>query len=232
MVSSAYNLEHFIREIEYWGLSDVLLPFMLIFMIIFAILSKSKILGERKGVNMAVAFVMGLTPVVLHVTHRVPRQWDVVEIMNNAIPGIALVVIALIALVILLATFGGGFDKQFKAATIGFWSIGLIVVFIVNSTRYVEKNIAFIVSLFAIGIMIFSTFKTGLPGLYDLIIAFTVSFVFYMFSRQMQWWGITKGSKWFFDGYLSGLFITFIIIILIVSFALSDKSDQKKAKKE
>ncbi|GAG35226.1 unnamed protein product, partial [marine sediment metagenome] len=65
MVSYAYNLEEFIRVLESWGLTDVLLPFLLIFVVMFAILQKTRILGEdKKRFNMVIALVIGLMVVI------------------------------------------------------------------------------------------------------------------------------------------------------------------------
>ena len=48
MVSRAYNLEEFIEILDSWGLTDVMLPFLLIFVVIFALMAKTRILGEDK----------------------------------------------------------------------------------------------------------------------------------------------------------------------------------------
>ena len=48
MASSAFQLQECGRILERWGVVDVLLPFLLIFTIIFADMEKSKILGEEK----------------------------------------------------------------------------------------------------------------------------------------------------------------------------------------
>ena len=60
MVSRAFNLEEFVRTMESWGLTDVMLPFLLIFTIMFAVLQKTRILGEEKRqINMVVSLVFG-----------------------------------------------------------------------------------------------------------------------------------------------------------------------------
>ena len=48
MAFQSMELRGFIQTLESWGLTDVLLPFLLVFTIIFAILQKSNILGEGK----------------------------------------------------------------------------------------------------------------------------------------------------------------------------------------
>ena len=107
MVSEALRLDGFIRTLDRWGLTDVLLPFLLIFVVIFAILQKTRILGEeKKNLNAAVALVVGLLVVIPHVTRRYPANADPVQIMNDALPQVSLVLVAVIFLLILIGVFG------------------------------------------------------------------------------------------------------------------------------
>ena len=46
MVSEVFRLEGFGKILESWGLMDALLPFLLIFTLVFAVLEKSKILSS------------------------------------------------------------------------------------------------------------------------------------------------------------------------------------------
>ena len=57
--------------------------------------------------------------VIPHVTNRYPPGKDVVEIMNNALPAVSIVIIAIIMLFILLGLFFG--EQKFKGASIGGW---------------------------------------------------------------------------------------------------------------
>ena len=107
MVSQAYRLEGFLKTLDAWGLTDVLLPFLLIFAVMFAILQKTKIFGDRRNTNTIVALVIGLLVVIPHVTGVYPTGYDVVEILNSALPSVSLVVIAVIMLLVLIGIFGG-----------------------------------------------------------------------------------------------------------------------------
>ena len=70
----AQNLQSMIVRLDALGLTDVILPFMLIFVIIFAILQKTKILGEsRKNLNVVIAIVVGLLVIIPHATGRFPQ---------------------------------------------------------------------------------------------------------------------------------------------------------------
>ncbi len=130
MPSSLFDLENFIRTAENWGLTDVFLPFLLIFIIIFAILQKTHVLGEnKKNLNVAIAVIIGLLVVIPHVTRSYPPRMDVVEIMNKALPTVSIVVVAIIMLMILLGIFGA--DATLFGAKLGGWITMVSVILIV-----------------------------------------------------------------------------------------------------
>ena len=60
--------DNFAFTLDNWGVSDVLLPFLLVFTIVYAVLAKTKILGEAKNLNIVLAIVLGLVFVIPHVT--------------------------------------------------------------------------------------------------------------------------------------------------------------------
>jgi hypothetical protein len=83
-----------ISNLEQLGLLDVLLPFLLIFTITFAVLQKSRILGEdSKRFNTIVSLVLALAVVIPHVTNP-GGPADVVVIINAALPNVSLLMIA------------------------------------------------------------------------------------------------------------------------------------------
>jgi hypothetical protein len=95
------------QKLEDFGLTDVLLPFILIFSVVYAILGMIKIFGEKgKNINVIVALVMALLVVVPHVTGTYPAGKDIVDIMNNAIPNVSIVIIAIIMVLLLIGVFG------------------------------------------------------------------------------------------------------------------------------
>lgn len=103
-----YGLNNFLNILENWGLTDVLLPFLLFFTIIFAILQKTKILGEdKKNFNVVIALVMSLTVVIPHSTGSYPMNYDPINILNAFIPGISILIVAVIMLFILIGLWGG-----------------------------------------------------------------------------------------------------------------------------
>ena len=128
MVSRAYNLEEFVRILDSWGLTDVMLPFLLIFVVIFALMAKTRILGEdKKKYNLVVALVIALLVVIPHVLNYYPPGADVVEIMNTALPQVSIIAVAVIMLLILVGLFGG--ESKWMGSSMSGWIA--IVAFIV-----------------------------------------------------------------------------------------------------
>ena len=128
MASNAFQLEEFIRILDSWGLTDVMLPFLLIFVVIFALMAKAKILGdEKKKYNLVVALVIGLLVVIPHVLNLYPPGGDVVDIMNTALPQVSLIVVAVIMLLILIGLFGG--EAKWMGSSLSGWIA--IVAFII-----------------------------------------------------------------------------------------------------
>jgi len=121
-----------LRNVNDWGLSDVMLPFLLIFTIMFAILQKTNILGkEKKNFNLVVALVIGLSVVIPHVTNSYPPGADVVQMMNNALPNVSIVIVAIVMFLILIGLLGG--EAKWMGGSLSGWIVilsGILVFFI------------------------------------------------------------------------------------------------------
>ncbi len=94
-----------------YGVMDFLLPFLLVFTIVFAVFQKTQILGDRKNFNVIIALVLGLLFVVPHIIGAYPLGYDPVVVLNSALPSISLVAIAAIMLMLLMGIFGTSFAK-------------------------------------------------------------------------------------------------------------------------
>ena len=100
-------------RLESIGLTDVILPFILVFTVVFAILQKAKIFGtDSKKYNVIFSLVVSLLVVIPHVTGKYPPGADVVNIINQAIPAVSVLLIAIIMFLVLAGIFfepkGGG----------------------------------------------------------------------------------------------------------------------------
>jgi hypothetical protein len=130
MATNNWALTEFFESLETWGLTDVMLPFLLVFTIVFAVLEKIKILGEEKrNLNVVVSLVLALATIIPHVTNTYPLDYDPVVILNNALPSVSILVVAIMMLMILIGVFAH--DKVFLGLTmpgwIGFFSIMAIL---------------------------------------------------------------------------------------------------------
>ena len=130
MVSS-FAFRDFGRALERVGVVDVLLPFLLIFTIVFAVLEKSRILGEeRRNMNSAIAIIFALIIVIPHITGNLPAGFDPVLIINAALPAVGLVVVGIVSLMILIGVFAH--DKVYLGMAmpgwIGFFSVVAIII--------------------------------------------------------------------------------------------------------
>lgn len=92
------------------GIYDVVLPFFLIFTIMFAFLQKTEVLGgntgKEKNFNVILSIIMGLLLV------RIP---ELVEMINGALPKISVMIVAIVMVFIIIAMFHGeGYEGLFK----------------------------------------------------------------------------------------------------------------------
>lgn len=109
------------RQLYDIGILDILLPFILIFTLIFAILQRTKVLGRdedgkpMKNFNVVIALVMALAAVIPHVlwgtgNARSPYLAngfiDVVQVINNALPNVSLIVVAILMFLIVVGIWG------------------------------------------------------------------------------------------------------------------------------
>ena len=112
----SWDFRNMIYNLEGIGLLEVLVPFLLVFTIIYAVLQKTKILGKtedgkpKKNFNVVIALVMALAVVVTSATGQYSGQPSVVDIINTSIPGVALVAIAIVMVLILIGVFGKELD--------------------------------------------------------------------------------------------------------------------------
>jgi len=94
------DFNSFISWFDTIGGFDVLLPFLLIFTIVFAILEKIEVLGkDKKNFNVVIALIVGALLV---------SQTTIVEIINLFIPKVSLLIVIGLMLMLLIGLFGGG----------------------------------------------------------------------------------------------------------------------------
>ncbi len=170
---------NFVYWLDYWGVRDIILPFILIFTIFFAVLQKIDIFGKRKDdgtiissgkkYNVALALAIALLTIIPHATGAYPAQYDVVNIINDSIPEVALLVIVVVLLLMML---GLGLGEAAYKRRISGWvalaaGIVLIMIFLgnlfpVGFLSYIDPGIqALIVILLVFGLVVW--FVTSEP---------------------------------------------------------------------
>lgn len=128
MVSTLGKAVDFFRE---FGLFDVVLPFLLVFSVVFAILEKTRVLGEEDGnpkrtLNSMVAFTVAMFVIAAN---------KIVNIINTALPNIVLLTIFIVMFLMLVGIlFKEGelnFAEKWKGATAGFAIVLLVAVILI-----------------------------------------------------------------------------------------------------
>jgi FtsH-binding integral membrane protein len=138
------NFNDVIVMLQRVGVADVLLPFILIFTIVFAVMQKAEILGDpikNKKFHAIVALVLGLSVVIPHVTNSYPDpRYDVVNIINQSLPNVAVITVAIICVLVLLGLMGVDFmgrdpKHQSSALAITLWALSIgLIIFIFGSS--------------------------------------------------------------------------------------------------
>ncbi|MBW2968287.1 hypothetical protein KY362_07415 [Candidatus Woesearchaeota archaeon] len=118
------NFETFIMDLAEMGVMDVVIPFVMIFALTYAILMQIRMFS--KGPNVGISIVMGATPVILHVMGEFPPCWDVVVIINNSMTSIGMILIALLMFFIILGLFG--FQVTWFSRFIGWIAIASFII--------------------------------------------------------------------------------------------------------
>jgi hypothetical protein len=137
MATQNWFIEDFFQSLDWWGL-PLMLVFILVFTLVFAVLEKTKILGmEKRNLNIVLALVLSLATILPHVTHSYGRLlgFDPVEILLNMLPQVSVLIVAIFMLLLLIGVFAH--DKVFLGLTIpgwiGFFSI-MAIIYIFGSS--------------------------------------------------------------------------------------------------
>jgi len=111
MVLENIDFVSIISDLDSMGFYEILLPFFLIFAIIFGILEKVNIFGkDSHKFNIVIALVTGFLIV---------RNQTLVALMNRFLPNVSMFVLVIVAFLIILGIFGVKADS---------WSGGLLFV--------------------------------------------------------------------------------------------------------
>lgn len=121
------TFQEFLFYLRDVGVLEVLLPFILIFTVIFAILQKVQVLGDKsKRYNVMIALVIALSVVFQHILY--PSQNDAVNLLSRVFPTTAIFIIATLTLFLLLGLWGA--TPNWKKGSGGIVTIIAIIIII------------------------------------------------------------------------------------------------------
>jgi hypothetical protein len=126
----AVDFANAIRLLESYGVIDFLLPFFLIFTVLYAVLKRVKVLGDNDRFAIIVALILAILVVVPHVTGNYPAGFDPIDVLNEVLPSVALVVLAIIMLFIMVGTFSERdnlFFPNWLTNVVSFIAVGFLV---------------------------------------------------------------------------------------------------------
>lgn len=149
-------------SLEYYGFVDVIMPFLLIFTIVYAVLDKVKVFKEKKY-NVIISTAITLLAIMPHVLY--PGADDIVSILNSTLPQFAMVTIAIVLFMIMSGLLGAKEGKFFSiAAWLAPWLAFAIIGIIILRSAY--PSTAFSTDFFSF---------LGDPRMYSLIIIVLVA---------------------------------------------------------
>ena len=136
------NFYELMATLARMGVWEVVLPFLLVFTIVYAVLTTLTFFKDEDNKRFAtiVSLVIGLGVVIPHSIGAYPKGMNVVIIINNALPRVALIAVAIIGIFILLGLFG--IELNFNNAPImslvvGVCTLAVIYIFATaGGTRY------------------------------------------------------------------------------------------------
>lgn len=130
---SYYGAQGLIYSLQNWGVFEVVLPFLLIFTIVFAVLEKIKLLSRNKRQNRKysslIALVMAFSVIIPHVTDSYYYGFDVVKVINHALPQVALLLVAIVMMLLTIGLWTG--KTQHGGYGVGVWFTMISVVIVV-----------------------------------------------------------------------------------------------------
>ena len=108
------------------GVYDILLPFLLIFAIVFAILEKTKILGENKtNIDVIVSLVIGLLLIV---------QRPIVDTILLFLPRVSLMIVVILMGLLVISMVAGKSFEGLKGTVFGVAVVVIIIAIILALT--------------------------------------------------------------------------------------------------
>ncbi|MBS3156998.1 hypothetical protein J4442_02380 [Candidatus Woesearchaeota archaeon] len=118
MVLEDIDIAGFLSWFENIGGFDIILPFLLVFAITFAILDKIKLFGEKKNINTIIAIILAFFLIL---------QQDFVFLLQGVLPRVSMLMVTLIMILLVAGTFGfSEFGEGWKSLSVIVAIVGVI----------------------------------------------------------------------------------------------------------
>ncbi|HIH15771.1 MAG TPA: hypothetical protein HA233_06070 [Nanoarchaeota archaeon] len=119
-----------VKLLQDFGFFDVILPFLLVFTVVFGILEKTKIFGTegekghpKKNIDAMVAFVIAFFVIAAK---------EIVASFQESLPMVALILVAIICFLMLIGSFATSKEEFNFMEMFGGWKTPLAVVFVIS----------------------------------------------------------------------------------------------------
>ena len=122
--------QNIISQLENLGLFDFILPFLLIFAVVFGVLNYTKIFGNNRGVHILISLVIGLLAI------RFPIYTDFLNIISSKLAIGLVIILTLIILVGLFIPAGARGIIGWILVAIGFIIFIVIIVQTYSAFNY------------------------------------------------------------------------------------------------
>ncbi len=114
--------ENVINTLQNMAYLDVILPFLLIVSILYVAIAAVPNFNRNSAI--VISLSIALITIITHLLGLYPECWDVVVIINGALPKVALLIVAIVAVFLLLGIFG--MNMEFFQRFLGVIGAGII----------------------------------------------------------------------------------------------------------
>lgn len=136
-----YELTLLLEQLEYLGISEILIPFAVYFAIVFSALQTVKILKRKdgqpnSGANAIIAIAVALAIIIPHIIE--PSESDIVTLTNNWLPFIGVLLLGIVIFLLVNASLGGGELRSPTAIALGLTLVTAFLAFSGITDEYTE----------------------------------------------------------------------------------------------
>lgn len=167
----AFTFRDLFQFLKDFGFNEYILPFLLVFAIVFAVLEKTEIFGKGRGnINAVIAVSVGLLLVA---------QQGIVETITTFLPQVSLIIIVILMGLVVLSMLGGGAFEGLQGSFLGLAVVVAIVAVVLAlspnfgydlswvspADRSVMLTIGILVGIIWLIVSLFKPKKQGEQGL-------------------------------------------------------------------